>query len=183
MTSFRKEINLKLQESREEQARQMAALLQMTQALVSSVTGVQQEPASEPGRSSPEVPTSPPGVTFSSLSRPAPPVTTMANSTASQVVLTSTYSWKQTTGSNQYSTSPRATTEFSLPSFQIPKVSEKDTSSEEESIQDSIQIHVEVDELQDEGTEEVQKHKNPRKGREAMTVTKSSVSRRSNTRP
>ena len=161
MTSFRKEINLKLQESREEQVRQRATLLQMTQALVSSVTGVQQEPASEPGRSSPEVPTSPPGVTFSSPMRPAPPATTMVNSTASQVALTSTSSWKQTTGSDEYSTSPRATTEFSLPSFQIPKVAEKDVPAEEESVQVSRQIHVEVNELQDEGAEEVHRRKKP----------------------
>ena len=103
-TSLRKEVNLKLQESREEQSRQMAALLQITQNLVSSVTGnrpplLQPVPAaipsidssqttvnepvmeSRPGASV-EIPFPIPGISYSAISRSTPAIDVTSQTSA-----------------------------------------------------------------------------------------------------
>ena len=104
----------------------------------------------EPCRVTTDVPTSIPGVMFSSLNRPALPGTMMANTTATHASLASMSNLVQTTAvSDDHSSSHRESTEFSLPSFQIPQVSEKDIPSKQDSEQDVIQLHVEVDELED----------------------------------
>ena len=157
MTSFRKEINLKLQESREEQSRQMAALLHLTQSLVSSVTGHQllldQTPV-ESLQTDPEDPRTPlpvPDLSHGGITRPSDPLMSVANKVASTVSLATVSTVSQASSplstSEDHSNSPRAPTEFSLPSFQIPKItppSEPVVSQEE-----VFQIHVEVDELED----------------------------------
>ena len=149
----------------------MAAVLQITQNLVSSVT-INQAGLFQPDYASVEPPQQPNPVVpnptevevsfpvsciiCSGFVCPAPPLVTMANtvSTMLATVSVSVRLQPQTPALPRpvvevQLTSPRPTSEFSLTSCQIPKMDDlTSTVREEDMDQDVVQIHLEVDELE-----------------------------------